>query len=396
MSRLPRFITKASRTAFFVTIGALAGVPAESQFSCPDVAGPLAEATAVMGSSGTCYRFQVPAESPFVRLQVTASGAPLDLYFSPGIQEALTDLDRVNPNPVEGDAKFVLLEPDAGDYTVAVAPQAPTASFNLQATAAALPGGGGPLTVCDGDGICSITMPMTRAAQAVELGSAFGDRVVFPVTVNGPGTIRIDASWTGSAERLALILNGPDRPEMSNPVAYYAREDGSTPLTLSYSITQEDAQRGQRFFVSLVNFSGGEAQGDVKITKPRLFRLNLMSRLAMATGIRLLPPIQAVVAVCAGQVQDRIAWDYQGSTHWAESNVDRLCQGAVTSEEPAICFQRVMHDGIDWGGGSRWQWENAIDLCEGTNDAAGTIACFQGRIRAGDPWQQAIRACETR
>jgi hypothetical protein len=260
--------------------------------------------------------------------------------------------------------------------------------------AGALPEGGGPQTVCVGE-VCSVAMPMTRAAQAVMLGSTFGDRVVFPVTVNGSGTIRVDASWSGSAERLALILNGPARPELSNPVAYYARVDGGTPLTLSYDVTREDAARGQRFFVSLVNFSGGEAQGDLKITQPRSYRLNLRARTAVSPRIPRIRRAEEIV-LCAARVQGHIAWDYQGSTRWNDANVERLCRGAETSAGPAVCFQQVMHGGVEWGGGTRWQWENAIDLCEGTTDAARTISCFQSNIAAGVQWSQAIRTCETR
>ena len=388
MSQRHRFIASLG----LAVVATFAGSPLLAQFNCPGTLMALGDATSVSGSGGTCYRFPVPEESPFIRLQVSA-GSPLDLYVSMGIQDELTDLDRLNPNPVEGDAKFVLLEPTQGDYTVAVAPQAGS-GFSLEATAAALPENSEPLTVCNG-GICSTAMPMMKAAQAVELGSTFGDRVIFPVTVDGPGAIRVEASWSGSAERLALILNGPRRPELRNPVAYYAREDGGSPLTLTYSITTEDAERGQRFYVSLVNFSGGEALGDVEISRPRTFRLNTFRGVTRLAAPSTVTRVQRLQVSCASRIQNRIAWDYEGNKRWADGNIQRLCRGAETSAEPATCFQRVMHGGVNWGGGTRWQWQNAIDLCEGTTDAARTIACFQRRIRAGEQWSAAIRACET-
>ncbi|MDQ3938836.1 MAG: hypothetical protein M3253_09190, partial [Chloroflexota bacterium] len=83
--------------------------------------------------------------------------------------------------------------------------------------------------------------------------------------------------------------------------------------------------------------------------------------------IRPAPPIR-----CQDAVQGKIAWNYSGSTTWAPNNVERLCRGA-SDDQPARCFQRVMHGGINWGGGTRWEWQNAIDLCEGTADANATI-----------------------
>lgn len=97
---------------------------------------------------------------------------------------------------------------------------------------------------------------------------------------------------------------------------------------------------------------------------------------------------------CADAVQGEIAWNYEGKTRWASSNVQRLCRGAEDSTEPARCFDRVMHGGVDWGGGTRWQWKNALDLCQGTRDAGATVACFRGRIDRGQGWREAIDACQ--
>ena len=97
---------------------------------------------------------------------------------------------------------------------------------------------------------------------------------------------------------------------------------------------------------------------------------------------------------CAEAVQGKIAWDYEGTSRWAEGNVDRLCAWAEDSTEPAQCFERVMHGGVDWGGGTRWQWKNALDLCRGTLDAAATVACFETRVGAGMGWREAIESCQ--
>lgn len=96
---------------------------------------------------------------------------------------------------------------------------------------------------------------------------------------------------------------------------------------------------------------------------------------------------------CASQIQGKIAWDYNGSKTWNPSNIDRLCKGAEQLAEPAVCFNRVMHGGINWGGGTLWAWQNAIDLCEGTRNAQSTVSCFQGEIQKQRPWSQAIQTC---
>jgi hypothetical protein len=105
---------------------------------------------------------------------------------------------------------------------------------------------------------------------------------------------------------------------------------------------------------------------------------------------------EALEAVCYNAVQGRIAWNYEGNKSWSPNNVKNLCRGTTNPSQPAQCFQRVMHGGINYGGGTRWQWENASNLCAGTNDAARTISCFQGMISRRRSWQDAIAACKSR
>lgn len=100
--------------------------------------------------------------------------------------------------------------------------------------------------------------------------------------------------------------------------------------------------------------------------------------------------------VCALAVQGQVAWDYNGNVSWSSGNIDRLCRGATDSDQPAQCFQQVMHGGVDWGGGTQWQWNNVIDLCEGSLSAANTVGCFQEQVGAGATWDQAIASCDER
>jgi len=104
---------------------------------------------------------------------------------------------------------------------------------------------------------------------------------------------------------------------------------------------------------------------------------------------------RATHADCRGAAQGRIAWDYKNNTRWAQGNLDRLCRNAV-DDEPAKCFQKVMHGGINWGGGTQWQWQNAIDLCEQSADGERTVSCFVAALRKAGGWQGAIAACDER
>jgi hypothetical protein len=87
------------------------------------------------------------------------------------------------------------------------------------------------------------------------------EMVEFEVT--NTGTIEAKAEWAGKAKTLALILNGPGQ------VQYYAREDGKSPLTLSYEVPQNILSLGKKWKISVVNFKSGTiAQGKVQVTYP--------------------------------------------------------------------------------------------------------------------------------
>lgn len=106
------------------------------------------------------------------------------------------------------------------------------------------------------------------------------------------------------------------------------------------------------------------------------------------------PATPASSASCHDAVQGEVAWNYDGTTRWAERNVDRLCEGAEASVEPAACFREAMHGGLRRGEeGTRWRWQDALALCQGTRDADATIACFRDRTRGGMAWRDAIEAC---
>jgi len=98
---------------------------------------------------------------------------------------------------------------------------------------------------------------------------------------------------------------------------------------------------------------------------------------------------------CGNAVQGKIAWNYKGSKQWGINNINRLCAGAENSVEPALCFDRVMHGGVDWGGGTKWEWGNALNLCKGSHNANATIACFEKAIKVGKGWKSVINSCSS-
>ena len=90
------------------------------------------------------------------------------------------------------------------------------------------------------------------------------DRQVFRFTLDAPGTLRIRATWS-DASRLALILNGPGQ------AGYYARQDGTSPLSIDFDVTEALLERGTQWQVSVVNFqaSGAMGSGTLALSLPQ-------------------------------------------------------------------------------------------------------------------------------
>ena len=103
---------------------------------------------------------------------------------------------------------------------------------------------------------------LEKETHRINIGSEFGDRDIFEFKVTKPGPIKIQVSWQGAPE-LALMLNGPGE------VGYYARKDGTSPLSFTYDVVQPVLDRGTGWRVSVVNFSkSGYAEGRVIIEHP--------------------------------------------------------------------------------------------------------------------------------
>lgn len=107
--------------------------------------------------------------------------------------------------------------------------------------------------------------------ERFQLESTFGAKEVYSFEVKRSGSINITAKWIGKADRLALILNGPGQ------VGYYDRQDGTSPLNITYQVTPTLLAKGTKWSVSIVNFGRkGGAAGVIKIEYPVEFiRLDL-------------------------------------------------------------------------------------------------------------------------
>jgi hypothetical protein len=115
---------------------------------------------------------------------------------------------------------------------------------------------------------------LTRAKSQTVGGTPKIDEIVKPFSigekgreavefeVRGAGRIEARAEWTGEAGTLSLILNGPGQ------TGYYARQNGKSPLSLSFKVTDVHVSRGKKWTLSVANFGAGSARGKVVIKIP--------------------------------------------------------------------------------------------------------------------------------
>jgi hypothetical protein len=220
------------------------------------------------GSSDGCFRITVPANTSFLRLSLTASGGAYNLYHSQAETSFLSEWEKLNTDAIDSTADYAFIEPLPGPHTIGVSRVGSGAfQLNWAAVGEASLASNQPTSSCSGD-VCTSAIPLT-VDSGIRVGADFGDRLIVPVTIGQPGRITVRAEWQG-APRLALILNGPDRPELTNPVAFYQRVDGASPLTLFYNVSASDFQRGRKWRISLVNFtqSGRQSRGNIRIDYP--------------------------------------------------------------------------------------------------------------------------------
>lgn len=102
--------------------------------------------------------------------------------------------------------------------------------------------------------------PTCREQFRVSVGQSYGERHSVFLRVRHPGVISVVYRWSGDADTLALIVQGPD----SVP----RRIDGTSPLRLSVQVQAELLALGSQWQVDVRNFSGGGAEGTLTVNYP--------------------------------------------------------------------------------------------------------------------------------
>jgi hypothetical protein len=249
----------------FLLVSALLG-PAQASYAATGVrcsnTATLRQTVQQSTSAPLCYQFSVTSTSSFLRLEFESSSGTFDLYLGSGSTTFLSASDQINASPISGQLTYALLNPQAGTYTIGVAPTNSSGRFSLAATTAT-PLSNQPTQRCSSLS-CTATYPLISSGDGIVLGARSGDQVLFPIQIGASGRIEVRATWTGTASILSLSLDGPDQQT-------YRRLSGRSPLTLTYDVTSTDFRRGQGWQASLVNANsqGGSAEGQVVITYPR-------------------------------------------------------------------------------------------------------------------------------
>jgi hypothetical protein len=127
------------------------------------------------------------------------------------------------------------------------------------------------------------------------------------------------------------------------------------------------------------------------------FLVKILSTLTFIFGLYFSQSVMATEneTACKEHIQNKIAWNYDGQKQWESENIERLCRGTDTPNEPGECFNKAMQNHVEWGGSDKWEWQNAVSLCAGTGNAARRISCFKKRIVAGETWDAAIFQCQS-
>jgi hypothetical protein len=119
------------------------------------------------------------------------------------------------------------------------------------------------VTHAGGEETRSVTITVLPAIQTwTHPIKVLPNRAVYHLRLTGPGEIRVRAEWTGAQSDLALLINGPGQ------VGYYARQDGSSPLEVAYTVTAADLAAGDDWRVTVASFGTARADGTVRVIYP--------------------------------------------------------------------------------------------------------------------------------
>ena len=147
------------------------------------------------------------------------------------------------------------------------------------------------------------------------IGSDYGARATFSFNIREPGCIWAKATWTGTASSLSLILKGPD-----DQAPAYNRQDGSSDLVLAYSVKADDLKSGTSWTITIANFGGGTASGEITIEIP---------------PTQVPCEVEATPGNSPGQIM--LSWSYTGKELPAFFLVERSTDDETWSNVVSIC-----------------------------------------------------------
>ena len=131
---------------------------------------------------------------------------------------------------------------------------------------------------------------------------------------------------------------------------------------------------------------------------------------------------------CYDMIQGKVAWNRNGNTRWADTNVRRVCRGTNTPSQRVACFKRNMNRHGNWqraadrcnrttppprartneekcfdrvqgkvawnrAGNTKWADKNVKRLCRGTTNPANRVDCFKRGIAKHGKWERAVNRC---
>ena len=99
-----------------------------------------------------------------------------------------------------------------------------------------------------------------RRQYNINIGTSYGERHVVFQRILKPGNLVMTYRWSGDAGKLALTVRAPDGKSQ--------RLDGSSPLRLTVTVQPEVIAAGTQWEISILNFSGGRADGTLLIEFP--------------------------------------------------------------------------------------------------------------------------------
>lgn len=185
------------------------------------------------------------------------------------------------------------------------------------------------------------TTTIATVKENFQVGSVFGDRDRYKLTLQQPGHLKLRVIWRGTAKELALILNGPGQ------VGSYARKDGTSPLDIEFEVTSDLLQRGSEWTVSIVNFGRvGSAVGTLTMEYPvesrklEELRPNDLRRLRIPGIVLGRPP--------SGETQRTILEDGTVEIRYPDGTIKRFDDRGVTVVRPDGQIQRFIYNQVQF------------------------------------------------